>query len=391
MPKKLKILLLDTRPVRRGAQVFLHELKKQFQSSGICVQRVFLYQELDFECLPLDENDHVLFFKEKNWQEKWLFFQPALMRELSLKIDQFNPDVILCNGSRTLKYAALVKRFNPKLKAQWVYRVIDSARYWNRSPLAVWAYRQFIISAMDAAVGVSNRSLEEMKAHYRFSKPSIAIPRAVDIAHFTNYIPDLDLKRSWGIPDDAFVVLFLGNFTRQKRPDRFVEVIRTVKEKYPQVHGLMVGDGPLKNDTVRIIQQLGLDYAFTFAGYQQDVRPFISMSDLLMLTSDTEGMPGVVLEVAAMGRSTISGAVGGVEEFIVSGENGIVTPTLEVSSFVAELEQMVTNRETLKVMGKSANLMVTSGYAVQQISNHYLKFLFNLSQNSSRINECSDK
>jgi glycosyltransferase involved in cell wall biosynthesis len=372
MAKKLKILLLDTRPVRRGAQVFLQELKKQFLLSDMLVQRIFLYQELDFECLPLDKNDQVLLFEEKNWQEKWLFFQPALMRELSLKINQFNPDVILCNGSRTLKYAALVKRFNPKLNAKWVYRVIDSARYWNKSSMVIWSYKKFIISAMDGAVGVSHKSLQEMKAHYKFTKPSIAIPRAVDIPHFANYIPNPDLKRSWGIPDDAFVVLFLGNFTRQKRPDRFIEVIRIVREKYPQVHGLMVGDGPLKNDMVRFIQQAELDYAFTFTGYQQDVRPFISMSDLLMLTSDTEGMPGVVLEAAVMRRATISGAVGGVEEFIESGKHGVITQTLEVSSFTAELETLLGNQIFMQKMALAAYEKAGSKFGLEEISNKYL-------------------
>jgi glycosyltransferase involved in cell wall biosynthesis len=307
--------------------------------------------------------------------EKYLFFQPALLFKLSEQISQFNPDIILCNGSRTLKYAALVKRFNPDLKAKWVYRVIDSAQYWNRNPMVVWTYKKFIISAMDAAVGVSNKSLQEMKVHYQFNKPSIAIPRAIDIPHFSNFVPDPDLRKSWGIAEGAFVVLFLGNFTRQKRPDRFVEVIRTVREKYHQVHGLMVGDGPLKNDMVRIIQQAELEFAFTFTGYQQDVRPFISMSDLLMLTSDTEGMPGVVLEAAALGRSTISGAVGGVEEFIESGKNGVVTPSLEVSSFAAALEKLVVNDDVLQELSLVAMEKVGLKYAVQEISINYLNFL----------------
>jgi glycosyltransferase involved in cell wall biosynthesis len=387
----MKILLLDTRPVRRGAQVFLQELKKQFVSSGVTIYRIFLYQESSFECLPMDQTDLVLDFKDNHWMEKYLFFQPSLFLQLSKQVKQFNPDVILCNGSRTLKYAALVKRFNPAFKAKWVYRVIDSAQYWNRSPMVVWTYKKFIISAMDAAVGVSNKSLQEMKVHYQFKNPSIAIPRAVDIPHFSNFVPDPDLRKSWGIAGESFVVLFLGNFTRQKRPDRFVEVIRTVREKFPQVHGLMVGDGPLKTDTIRIIQQLGLDDAFTFTGYQQDVRPFISICDVLMLTSDTEGMPGVVLEAAAMGRSTISGAVGGVDEFLKSGENGIITPTLEVPSFVDAVEKLLVNKDVLHGMGTAAIDTVASRFAVQEISNHYINFLFNLSQSNSGYSQGVDK
>lgn len=370
----MKILLLDTRPVRRGAQVFLQELKKQFVTSGVTIYRIFLYKESYFECLHMENTDCVLDFKDNHWMEKYIFFQPTLLMQLSKNIKLFNPDVILCNGSRTLKYAALVKRFNPELKAKWVYRVIDSAQYWNRNPMVVWTYKKFIISAMDAAVGVSNKSLQEMKAHYQFKKPTIAIPRAIDIPHFSNFVPDPNLRKSWGIGEQAFVVLFLGNFTRQKRPDRFVEVIRTVREKYPQVHGLMVGDGPLKSETVGLIKQAGLDVNFTLSGYQQDVRPFISMSDLLMLTSDTEGMPGVVLEAASMSKTTIASDVGGVREFLSHGENGLIVHKEIVNQFAENLIQLIENFSMSSKLGENAFIKVSSGFSVNDIAQRYLKF-----------------
>lgn len=368
----MKILLLDTRPVRRGAQVFLQELKKQFVSSGVTTYRIFLYQENNFECLPMENSDCILDFKNNHWMEKYLFFQPLLFFQLSKQIKQFNPDVILCNGSRTLKYAALIKRFNPSLNAKWVYRVIDNATYWNTNPMVIWIYRNFIISAMDAAVGVSNKSLQQMKSHYHFKKLSIVIPRAIDIPHFTNFVPDPNLRKNWGITEESFVVLFLGNFTRQKRPDRFVDVIGTVREKYPQVHGLMVGDGPLKNDTIRIIQQAGLECCFTIVGYQQDVRPFISMSNLLMLTSDTEGLPGVVLEAAAMSKMAIASDVGGILDFLRNGDNGLVVSQKSVQEFANNLIQLFEDPTLLDNMSERALADVSKGFGVDEIAIRYL-------------------
>jgi glycosyltransferase involved in cell wall biosynthesis len=153
-----------------------------------------------------------------------------------------------------------------------------------------------------------------------------------------------------------------------------VEVIRTVKEKYPQVHGLMVGDGPLKNDTVRNIQQAGLEYAFTFTGYQQDVRSFIDMSNLLMLTSDTEGMPGVVLEAAAMAKMTITSDVGGILDFLISGENGLVVSQKNVSEFADNLIQLIENPTRINQLARSASANVTNGFGVDEIAIRYLNF-----------------
>ena len=375
MENNLKIMFLDTRPVRRGAQVFIHELKNQFQQDGITVSRIFLYEENVFQCLPLNASDSVLPFRDNHIFEKTLSFQPALLFELIKKIRAENPDIILCNGSRTLKYAALVKRLSGNLKAKFVYRVIDSAVYWNKRSLSRIFYRYWVIPAMDAAVGVSKKSLSEMIRHYAFNKPAVSIPRAVDIPFFSDFSPAVDLRKQWGVPENAFVVLFLGNFTKQKRPDRFIEIIEKVRLHHPQIHGLMVGDGPLRNEIINSCKTLGLEQNFTFTGYQQDVRPFIYLCDLLMLTSDTEGMPGVVLEAAAMERCTLTGAVGGVKEFVDSGKNGIITETLFTTSFVHHLENLIDQKERVEDMALLARSKVINEFSLESIGKQYLNFI----------------
>lgn len=380
MGKSLSILFLDTRPVRRGAQVFIQELKKQFEQSDIYVRRIYLYREDDFECLPLNERDQVLHFKDNHWMEKWLFFQPALYKKLAREIREFNPDIILCNGSRTLKYAALVKRLAPEVKAKWIYRVIDSARYWNNKTFTALIYRLFIIPAMDAAVGVSKQSLYDMVQHYRFKKPVISIPRAVDIDFFTSFQLPLGLRVNLGINEHAFVVLFLGNFTHQKRPDRFIEIIAEVRKTHPQIHGLMVGDGPLKKQMELFSQHLQVSHYITFTGYQQDVRSFIAISDLLMLTSDTEGMPGVVLEAAAMNKITIAGPVGGVAEFIDNNDNGYVVSSLNNENFAEKLKQVINDKDSLRRISNAAAEKVRCEFSIHKIYESYSRFFKDISE-----------
>lgn len=385
MGKSLSILFLDTRPVRRGAQVFIQELKKQFEQSDINVRRIYLYREDDFECLPLNERDQVLNFKDNHWKEKWFFFQPALYKKLAREIREFNPDIILCNGSRTLKYAALVKRLSPEVRAKWIYRVIDSARYWNNKTLTALIYRLFIIPAMDAAVGVSKQSLNDMVQHYRFKKPVISIPRAVDIDFYTSFQLPLGLRLNLGINEQAFVVLFLGNFTHQKRPDRFIEIIAEVRKMHPQIHGLMVGDGPLKKQMELLSQDLQVSHNITFTGYQQDVRSFIAMSDLLMLTSDTEGMPGVVLEAAAMNKITIAGPVGGVAEFIDNNYNGFIVAALKNEKFAEKLKQIISDKDSLGRISIAAAEKVRNEFSIQKIYESYSGFFKDISEGVQKI------
>jgi glycosyltransferase involved in cell wall biosynthesis len=375
MEKNLRVLFLDTRPIRRGAQVFVHELKSRFKQDGIAVKRVFLYKESNYEQLILDETDIVLPFNDNNIFEKFPTVHPRIIIELAKEIKVFAPDIILCNGSRTLKYAAVIKRFYPSIKSKWIYRVIDSAVYWNRKSLTQLYYKHWVIPAMDAAVGVSQRSLDEMIQHYSFKKPSVCIPRAINIDHFANYIPEIDARQKVGIREDALVLLFLGNFTKQKRPDRFIEIINSVKESIPNVHGLMVGDGPLRSSVNDQISTLSLENIITCVGYKKDVRPWIEMSDILLLTSDSEGMPGVVLEAAAMKKITISTDVGGVREFIEHEENGYVISNSSIVEFIKYLVQLRNNKNQILSLSNSCFVKVSSNYNLSVIKDSYHEFL----------------
>jgi glycosyltransferase involved in cell wall biosynthesis len=227
---------------------------------------------------------------------------------------------------------------------------------------------------MDGAVGVSQKSLDEMIAHYGFKKPSVCIPRAIDIDHFANYVPDGDERHKVGIREDAFVLLFLGNFTKQKRPDRFIDIIHGLQKDLPQVHGLMVGDGPLKNDSVDQVEKLGLLGKITFAGYQQEVRPWISMSDILLLTSDTEGMPGVVLEAAAMKKTTVCGNVGGVSEFIENYNNGILITSQLINDYKDSIIEICYNRNKLNKLNLITEQKVRNFYNISLVYGSYKEY-----------------
>jgi glycosyltransferase involved in cell wall biosynthesis len=379
MERNLRILFLDTRPIRRGAQVFVQELKNRFLQEGVPVRRIFLYEETNYEQLLLDDNDLVMPFLDNHFFEHFPTIQPKLVKALAREIKMFSPDLILCNGSRTLKYAAVLKRCYPSIKAKWVYRVIDSAKYWNDRLLTKYYYKYFVIPSMDGAVGVSQKSLDEMIHHYGFKKPSVCIPRAIDIDYFANFQCEEGVREKVGIPSDAFVLLFLGNFTRQKRPDRFIEIIDGLKNDLSNVHGLMVGDGPLKNESKEQVERLGLNGKITFVGYQQDVRPWISMSDILLLTSETEGLPGVVLEAAAMKKITIANNVGGVSDFIKHKFNGFLIDEYNLCRFLKTFHEFYSEKELHSSLSRNVFKIVSLRYCIQQIHTSYNLYFKNLS------------
>jgi glycosyltransferase involved in cell wall biosynthesis len=143
----------------------------------------------------------------------------------------------------------------------------------------------------------------------------------------------------------------------------------------------MVGDGPLKNDSFQKVEQLGLNEKIKFVGYQQDVRPWISMSDILMLTSDTEGMPGVILESAAMGKISISINIGGVSEFITDSVTGVLIENYSSQSFCNIIFDLYNNPEYLKCLSLNALKTLNKKFNIISIfisyNNYFKKVLKN--------------
>jgi glycosyltransferase involved in cell wall biosynthesis len=292
-------------------------------------------------------------------------------------IKKFNPDIILLNGSKTLKYGALSKKLlsgNFKL----VYRVIDSPVFWNTALLTKFYYKRIIVPLIDAAVGVSHASLKDMKELYSFSKPSTVIHRAVNFSAFANIDTKEKCRIDIGLSLEKKVLIFIGNLTSQKRPDRLIEIVKGIHSNYQNIHTLVLGDGPLREEIEIIINQAGLQSLFSFVGYQQNVATFIAASDILLLTSDTEGLPGIVPEAAFFNVPAIASNVGGIAECIDEGKTGFIVEKNNIEKFVEKSLYLLQNNEIRNAMGQNANKLALKDFDLNNIAESYLTFFKNL-------------
>jgi glycosyltransferase involved in cell wall biosynthesis len=96
------------------------------------------------------------------------------------------------------------------------------------------------------------------------------------------------------------------------------------------------------------------------------------MSNVLLLTSDTEGMPGVVLEAAAMKKITVTGNVGGVAEFIKNGITGFIVDWQILEKEI--LVKIILDNHNIKINVENAFLTLKENFDLNFISKKYLIF-----------------
>lgn len=387
----MKVVFIDTSPIRRGAQVFIAELSDSLDKMGIQTTRIYLYQaEAGAAVVTVRPQDRVLGFDSGSFLEKIPTLQPRLIRALKSEVSKIQPDLILLNGSRTLKYGSFLKRFFPA-EIKWVSRIIDNVEFWNSGKFTHWYYKNLVIPQLDATVAVSEASLNSMIRHYGFHKTSIVIHRMFDPAKFAHAPSRMEARKQLGLGDDDEVLIFLGNLTFQKRPDRFVEIVSKLVQTRPRVKALIVGDGPMRMELemavscirnqvsgVQNASVFGLQSSVFFIGYQQDVSPFLAATDLLILTSDTEGLPGVVLEAAYFGVPTVATEVGGIKECLINEETGYLILDRSVDAFCEKIDFLLNNPEALLRMGQNAQSFVIDHFNFDQVATQYFDFFQSL-------------
>jgi glycosyltransferase involved in cell wall biosynthesis len=369
----MKVILLDTYPVRRGSQVFFEELAESFVDKEIEVKKIYLYKYESDVRIQINHQDILLNGQQNNLFEKFPTVQPKLLFQLVKVVNQFKPDVILLNGSRTLKYAVFAKPFF-KQKTKLIYRIIDSVVFWNPSSIKQFYYKNIILKNIDAAIGVSQSSLNDVIKLYHFKKLHTVIHRCFNSSKIN--LNNVDLQNQLEVEKkDKIIILFLGNLTKQKRPERFVETVSLLKDKYENCFGWIVGDGVLKQEVINKVEALNIVDRIKFWGYQKNVFPFIANADILLLTSDTEGLPGVTLEAGYFKVPTVCPNVGGVKEFIINDNYGFVLDNAKPASFAEAISTLIAKPELREKIGNNAKQKVIESFDITVISKKYVDFI----------------
>jgi glycosyltransferase involved in cell wall biosynthesis len=153
-----------------------------------------------------------------------------------------------------------------------------------------------------------------------------------------------------GLPPEGLVVAFVARLTQVKQPLRFIEVARLVAERRADVRFLVAGDGPLAAETRAAAEGLPID----FLGWRPDVHYVYAASDVVLLTSDNEGMPVSLIEGGLCGRAAVTTDVGSAREVTLDGITGRVVPDRDAGSLARALLKLVEDRKLLAEMGARA-------------------------------------
>ncbi len=148
----------------------------------------------------------------------------------------------------------------------------------------------------------------------------------------------------------------IGRITEQKGQAILVQAAARLRNRGADFELVIVGDGPMRGEIERLIEQFRLTERVKITGYlsNQGVRDELLAARALILPSFAEGLPGVFFEALALGRPVVTTYIAGHPELIEEGVNGWLVPAGAVEPLVdAMAEVLNTDPAVLEKMGQA--------------------------------------
>ena len=176
-----------------------------------------------------------------------------------------------------------------------------------------------------------------------------------------------EFRHLFGIPDDRFVVGWIGRMTAIKRVPDILAAFKVLRDRGVDATLCLVGDGPDRDAIEQLASDLGIVRDVLFVGYQKDVAPYYAFFDALLLPSANEGTPVVAIEALAAGRPVVATRVGGVPDVVDDNESGFLVEVGDIEALTDRLEQLAGDPELRARLGATGRERVVPRYRVERL------------------------
>ena len=259
---------------------------------------------------------------------------------LRLRSEVRGADVVVAHGSRTLPAVVLAAA---GLRRRLIYQNIGDPLFWAGER---WRHRRvrFLLGRMSAVAALTEQSAQVLEEHFDVPAGRLLVIRNMRDGHrFHPPTPEgrTAARAALGLEPADRAVAIIGALSPEKRVGLAIEAAARV----PGAVLLVAGDGPERP----ALEQRAAEVpgSTRFLGSLTDVVPLLHACDVLLMTSESEGVPGVLIEAGLCGVPAVSTDVGFVSDVVEHGRTGLLVRTAGAADLAGCLEEALEDRERL--------------------------------------------
>lgn len=140
-------------------------------------------------------------------------------------------------------------------------------------------------------------------------------------------------------------IVSVGRLEKQKNHYLLINAFSKLIKKYPEYKLWIYGEGSLRSDLEKTVDELGINNHVFLPGVVKDVHDQISEAEMFVLSSDYEGLSNALMEAMMMGLPCISTVCAGSDEIIENGINGLLVSVGNMQELVDAMENLILDKE----------------------------------------------
>jgi glycosyltransferase involved in cell wall biosynthesis len=351
-----------------GAEVQLFTLVKALDKHPDIIVDVILLNHGPLEEKLKEHGMNVTVFDETQLNGLQILLQIIHI----IKINR--PDVIHTHRNKENilgSIAALVNGRKPSLRT--VHGAAEHKPMWHQLIKSTvffsdWFCARFLQRKM---IAVSQDLSDILQKSFPAEKIAV-IENGIDIEELTNLTqsPPTDTSASAN-----FKVCLAGRLVPIKRVDIFIMTAQHLKNTHPDlaISFHIYGDGPLLDELMQLNKNAQTEDIIYFEGHNENLPTELQKMDALLMTSDHEGMPMILLEAMVLKTPIIAHAVGGIPSLLNYGKCGILVSENSAASFAKAICQLVDDQKITNTIIENALVRVKQYYSSDRNANAYCR------------------
>lgn len=191
--------------------------------------------------------------------------------------------------------------------------------------------------------------------------------------------PDLriieKLRKVMGLKPDHFLIGYIGQISKTKNLSILISAFSTLLKQNSHLRLLIVGEGPEKEAVKDLALSLGILPFVIFTGYVEDIEKFLSIIEIGILTSESEGFPNTILEYMMAGIPIVASNVGCIPEAIEDNENGLLFESNNVDQLIDSLQKLISSKELRNKFAQSSLVKVDKVFNKDNMISSFIDIL----------------
>jgi glycosyltransferase involved in cell wall biosynthesis len=174
--------------------------------------------------------------------------------------------------------------------------------------------------------------------------------------------PQVEARKTLDLDPEKIYLVYVGRLTQIKRPDRLIDLGRSLKVNHPKAHIVIAGAGELLAELTS--QSVSEFLPITFLGWRSDIDMILSASDIAVLCSDNEGIPLTLIQASQAGLPIVSTNVGSVSDIVLDGVTGLLTE-VSANSLIQGVSKLLANPDLRSRLGESGQMRARELFSSQ--------------------------